>query len=368
MELISDYLYAKASKSKVPLGGGFELTPVCNFRCKMCYVRKTPEQLKKEGRELIPWQRWLSLAQQCKEAGTLYLLLTGGEPFLYPGFRELYTELHKMGFLLSVNTNASLIDEEVMIWLKQYAPTRMNVTLYGASRETYGRLCGNPDGFDRAMGAIHLLKDAGIPVVINASMIPENADDMEKIMEIGRSLELNTRVSTYMFPPVRREREESDSRFTPEKAAEMFMRRSRFYFSAQQLEDMLRRERAAREQDDWGAQSEHMRCRAGRCSFWVSWEGKLTACGLFSFPQGFDAFREPFAGSWQKLTESVRCATVLEKCRSCKLREICTPCAATVYAECGDVNGKAEYLCQTAECIEEKILAFLEERNHETKP
>ena len=47
---------------------------------------------------------------------------------------------------------------------------------------------------------------------------------------------------------------------------------------------------------------------------------------------------------------------------------ICNPCAATVYAECGDVNGKAEYLCQTAECIEEKILAFLEERNHETKP
>lgn len=367
MELISDYLYAKASKNKVPLSGGFELSPVCNFRCKMCYIRKTAEQIKKEGRELIPWQKWLSLAQQCKEAGTLYLLLTGGEPFLYPGFRELYTELHKMGFLLSMNTNGSLIDEDTMVWLKQYAPTRMNVTLYGASRETYGKLCGNPDGFDKTIRAIHLLKEAGIPIVINASMIPENADDMEKIMEIGRSLELNTRVSTYMFPPVRRDREESDSRFTPEEASQMFMRRRRFYFSEQELEDMLRKEREAREQDDWGAQDEHMRCRAGRSSFWVSWEGKMSACGLFPFPMEFNAFQDSFLDSWLTLTDSVRCATVLEKCRNCKLREICTPCAATVHAECGDVNGKAEYLCQTAECIEKEIIAFLEERNHEKK-
>ena len=366
MELISDYLYAKASKNKVPLGGGIELTPVCNFRCRMCYVRKTPEQLAKEGRALMPWQKWLELAQQCKEAGTLYLLLTGGEPFLYPGFRELYTELHKMGFLLSVNTNASLIDEETVAWLKQYAPTRLNITLYGASRETYGKICGNPDAFDKVVRAIHLLLEAGIPVVLNASMIPENADDMEKIMEFGRSLGLNTRIGTYMFPPLRRDREESDSRFTPEQAAKMFMRRSCVQFPPEALEEMLRKERQSRDQDDWGAQDEHMRCRAGRCSFWISWEGKMSACGLLPFPLECDPFAEPFAECWQRLTERVRCAPVLRKCKNCHLREICNPCAAMVYAESGDVNGKAEYLCRTAECIEKEILAFLEDRD-ETK-
>ena len=212
-----------------------------------------------------------------------------------------------------------------------------------------------------------VLKAAGIPVVINASMIPENAEDMEKIIELGRSLDLNTRVSTYMFPPVRRDRETGDSRFTPEQAAEMFMRRSQAYFSAENLEQMLRKERESRSPDDWGVIDEHMRCRAGRCSFWVSWEGKMTACGLLPFPLECNPFIEPFAECWPRLTDCVRCATVLEKCKDCKLREICNPCAATVYAECGDVNGKAEYLCQTAEHIEEKILAFLEERSHETK-
>ena len=134
--MISDYLYQKASRMKIPLNGAFELSPVCNFSCKMCYVRKTPGQLQQEGKTLIPWQAWLELAGQCREAGTLYLLLTGGEPFLYPGFRSLYEALHKMGFLLSINTNGTLIDEQTVAWLKQFAhlliPTGASVVMLEA--------------------------------------------------------------------------------------------------------------------------------------------------------------------------------------------------------------------------------------------
>ncbi len=364
MNTISDYLYQKASVQKVPLGATLELTPVCNFSCKMCYVRKTPQQLRCEGKELIDHRRWLELAQQMKQAGTLYILLTGGEPFLYPHFRELYEALHDMGFLLSINTNASMIDETVMQWLKQRAPTRMNVTLYGASRETYGRICANPDGYDRAVQAILWLKEAGIPVVINGSMIPENADDLEKIMQFGKSLDLNTRISTYMFPPVRRQAEDTDSRFTPQESAKMFMRRSRCQFSEEALVRMFRKQETTTF-DDWGMQADCMTCRAGRSSFFLSWEGKMTACGLFSFPLETEPFREPFLQCWQKLTERVRSVTVLAHCKGCALRHICNPCAATVYAECSDVNGKPDYLCELARLNQEEMNAYLKEIEHE---
>lgn len=362
---ILDRLFQKASICKVPLGATIELTPVCNFSCKMCYVRKTPAQLQAEGKTLIGYTAWLEQAQQWKEAGTLYLLLTGGEPFLYPNFRELYIGLHQMGFLLSVNTNASMIDEETMLWLKQYAPSRMNITLYGASRETYGRICGNPDGFDRAVRAIHWLKEAGIPVVINASMIPENAEDMEKIMEFGKSMQLNTRISTYMFPPVRREKEQTDSRFSPEEAAKMFVRRIRCQFCEQVVNDMFRRQQTG-SFDDWGQQPDQMVCRAGRSSFFLSWEGKMSACGLLPFPVEVEPFKEPFLQCWQTLTEKVRTVKVLEKCQGCELRHLCNPCAATVYAECGDVNGKAEYLCEMSNNIKAEITAYLKEISNET--
>ena len=358
--MVSDYLYAKASRNKIPLNGTFELSPVCNFACRMCYIRKTPAQLHREGKELIPWQDWLALAHQCREAGTLFLLLTGGEPFLYPGFRQLYRALHDMGFILYINTNGTLIDEETVRWLKEAAPARLNITLYGASPETYQRICGHADGFEKAMNAIRMLKAAKIPVVINASMIPENECDLEKILSIGKELGIHVRMSTYMFPPVRRERESADSRFTPEQAAEMFLRRCRCQFSPEGYERMRRDKLEKREEhrengDDWGTDAEFMRCRAGRSSFWINWEGKMTACGMLDFPLVVYPFRENFRDGWLRLTNAVRSTPVLRGCAGCDMRDSCNPCVATIHAETGTTDEKAPYLCRMSERIYEMM-------------
>ena len=42
---LTEYLYNKASRAGVPIGGTFELSPVCNFSCRMCYVRKTAAEV-----------------------------------------------------------------------------------------------------------------------------------------------------------------------------------------------------------------------------------------------------------------------------------------------------------------------------------
>ncbi len=367
--LISDFLFRKASRERIPLNVTMELSPVCNFQCKMCYVRKTEAQIRREGKCLHTWEQWLELAKQLREAGTLYLLLTGGEPFLYPHFKELYTELHKMGFLIMINTNGTLIDDETLAWLKDMAPCRINLTLYGGSRETYGRICGNPRGYDKAMYALRSLKEAGIATVINASMIPENACDLEKIMTVGRELELNTRVSTYMFPPVRRDAEESDSRFTPEESADVFMRKVMFGMGEEARLDYFRKQVcpvSPEEGDNWGDhKEEYMRCRAGRSSFWISWDGTMCACGLMPFPKTFYAFDGKMLEHWYELNAAVRFETVLSACAGCKMRNVCRPCVATVYAESGDIEGKVPYLCQLAQCTTERIENYLKEHDNE---
>lgn len=77
MASIKDRLYKQASKERVPLTGAFELSPLCNFRCRMCYVRKTAEEAEQEG-GIRPFEFWLDVARQAKEAGTVFPLLTGG--------------------------------------------------------------------------------------------------------------------------------------------------------------------------------------------------------------------------------------------------------------------------------------------------
>ena len=59
----------------------------------MCYIRMTKEELDKRGR-LRTIDEWIQIAEQLKEMGTLYILITGGEPFLYKDFKELYIKLY----------------------------------------------------------------------------------------------------------------------------------------------------------------------------------------------------------------------------------------------------------------------------------
>ena len=114
---ITEYLHRKATRNGIPLSGTFELTPVCNMNCRMCYVRMSKQQ-QEAIRPLRTAEEWLRLGEEAKKRGLLYLLLTGGEPFSRPDFREILSGLHKMGFIISINSNGTLIDETVVEWLR----------------------------------------------------------------------------------------------------------------------------------------------------------------------------------------------------------------------------------------------------------
>ena len=59
---LNRYLDAKAREKHVPLNGQFELTPLCNFSCRMCYIHLVPEQMK--GRSVLPVDTWKDLMHQ----------------------------------------------------------------------------------------------------------------------------------------------------------------------------------------------------------------------------------------------------------------------------------------------------------------
>ena len=182
-------LMARASAAKMPVSGSMELLPLCNMNCKMCYVRLSPEEMKRQGK-LRGWEEWLEAGRQMQQSGVLFLLLTGGEPLLFPEFRKLYQELRKLGFVLTINTNGTLIDEAWADFFAQYKPRRINITLYGASRESYADLCGYPQGFDRVVNAVRMLRQRKVDVKLSASVTPENICDLEKMFAIAGELEV----------------------------------------------------------------------------------------------------------------------------------------------------------------------------------
>ena len=226
---LTQYLFDRASRTLTPLSGTFELSPVCNLACKMCYVRKTPAEVAASPRPPVGLIQWLSIAEQARDAGMLYLLLTGGEPFLWQDFWPLYERLSTMGFLISINSNGTLLDEARVARLAEHPPTRINITLYGAGNETYEALCGRSGMFDRVDRAITLLRQAGILVKLNCSLTPHNACDLEGIVSYAAERDLILEVNTYMFPPLRRDPAMvgRNDRFTPVETAHYHMERYR---------------------------------------------------------------------------------------------------------------------------------------------
>ena len=344
----TEYLYRKASAAGIPLSGTFELTPVCNMDCKMCYVRMSRSAQEAIG-PLKDAGQWLALAQEAKDAGMLYLLITGGEPFLHPQIQKILEGLHKMGFFITVNSNGTMIDEKVMAWLKHCPPVRINISLYGASDQTYARLCGNPAGFTQTVRAIDLLQAAGISVKLSCSLTSDNAKDLPQLVAFAKEKELVLQVATYMFPPVRKDGKMvgKNHRFSPEEAA---------YYMAYADYLQLGRERFMKQEgalpvlgdpdEPCGKIGDGVRCRAGKCSFWITWQGDMLPCGMFPAEDGVNVFKIPFRQAWEQVKKQTMEIRLPAQCAACSAKNSCHACAAMVITESGCFHKVPQYRCE----------------------
>ena len=351
---LTEWLFRKASRRRVPLSGAFELSPVCNFSCPMCYVRKTRQEVEATSRGLLSAKEWLEIAKQAKAEGMLYLLLTGGEPFLWEGFWTLYEELAQMGLLISINSNGYLVDEQVVKRLDKLPPYKINITLYGGCDETYRNMCGIENGFTKVSRGITLLKEAGIPVKLNCSLTPENAQDLEKIAAYAQKEDLPLQVATYMFPPVRRNPNQigCNDRFTPQEAAKARMQYFRMYYGEEKYrtyaQSLLENKAIESLPEDYSCK---MSCRAGKASFWITWDGGMTPCGMMPEPK-VDIRKQPFADAWKETVEQTDAITIPSTCAACEKKEICHLCAAMVYSETGNFHEVPTYLCETIKALQ----------------
>lgn len=184
---VTDRIQLQAIRQRRPLSCTMELTYRCNFHCRMCYVRMTDAQAAPYGR-LRTVDEWLDMARQMRDAGVLYLTLTGGECTQYPGFEELYGQLSQLGFRISIMSNAGAYTDSVRDVFRRYPPVSVGITLYGGSKETYAAVTGDPEGLDRAVENIRFFRSIRVPVGLNFTMIRQNVLDYPLVARLCRDL------------------------------------------------------------------------------------------------------------------------------------------------------------------------------------
>lgn len=355
-------LCREADMARIPFGGTFELLPLCNMRCRMCYIEQRQKEVEDRG-GLLRKEFWLDIAGRAARQGMLYLLITGGEPFLYPGFMDLYRELKQMGLHIVINTNGTLLSEEIIQELEKNPPRRLNISLYGASADTYERLCGNGENYEKVVRNLERLKNSRVLVRLHTSLTPENIADYDGMARIANDLEMPLGVAYYMFPSVRRGDAElnKDFRFDACEAGRVKFRYTRDSSSKEEFEKLLHElpDCLANYQsyDYYGW--EKISCRAGLSTFWVNWKGEMLPCGMMETPC-VDLNQTEFESAWEEIKKQRDTVRICEECASCEKRRYCNVCAASIYGETGSYRrGKPEYLCQMTE---EYIRLLREER------
>lgn len=352
-EKTSMTLAAYAAQRHVPLGGTFELTPRCNLRCKMCYVRLDPWQMDKIGRERTA-QEWISIARDAAAAGTLNLLLTGGEPLMRQDFDEMYSAFSEMGFIITLNTNAALLTPQLLELFKRYPPTATNVTLYGASYETYERVCGNGDGFRRTLEGLEMLSEVSTVLEIRTTFIKDNMHELKEIREIAKRYTKRFAINTAVNKAVRgAESKAENCRMTPSQIFDLIEKNEEYYMEPNIIYETPQADMDAEMHTvpkDYGFSlpPRVITCLAAKSMYWITWDGKMIPCGSFSSPFTLP-FEEGFKQAWDKLPSLFDNVSVPPECSRCEFADgKCQNCPASLQAETGSFDKVSDYLCAVA--------------------
>ena len=322
-------LLAKEAREKaIPISGTFELTPRCNFNCKMCYVHLKEERIPQFGRELTA-EEWLRIAREAKEAGMLYLCITGGEPTLHPEFETIYRELAQMGFFITLQTNASTMKGKVLRLLEEYPPKLVKLTIYGSNDEMYRDVCEVEHGFAQVDAGIRALKQLEIPMLAVTTVIKNNKDDLANIHRYTQEIGIPWIYSTAVHPSIRGAETDAAAVAINEDTATDFRADVRWMM-----------EHPWRKEGD--KPCEH--CKGYRNSFWITWDGKMRFCSFMDEPD-IEISESPLCVSWKLLVNFEEKLQWPEACRKCGINKNCRICVGAISARSGSIRKVDDNFC-----------------------
>ena len=336
-------LHRRAAAQRQPVNGTFELTERCNLACRMCYVCQSPHDAARRAKELSA-VAWLELARQAVDNGMVFLLLTGGEVFLRPDFFQIYEPLTRMGLVLTLFTNGTLITEAVAERLAQAPPSRTEITLYGATAATYEAITGVPGSFARCCAGIEALVNHRIPLRLKTTITRQNVGELEAMWQMACNWSVPFSASSLLTR--RRDGNPSDVENCRLSAQDCVTLEATYCAPVNEWTEAALRESFVRNDSNFY-------CQAGKAAFVVNPSGKMNACLELTQP-AVHLLDIGFRAAWRQVQHFVDDAPPLAPaCLACNARVYCQRCPALSALETGTLTEPVPYLCEIAQSRKE---------------
>lgn len=347
------HLWEKMRSNRRPASFSLELTARCNNNCRHCYIN-VPAGDRAAKEEELSLEEIKRIADEAISLGTIWCLLTGGEPLLREDFADIYLYLKRKGFLMQVFTNAIPITEEHIKLFKEYPPRDIEVSVYGATKETYERVSRKVGSFDAFIRGLNLLLKNGISVRLKAMALRSNYHEMPEIARFCRERTKDYfRFDPFIHlrfdgDPVRNEEIKSE-RLSPDEVVALEQSDAEHFQAMEEHCDTLIRSGHPQ------VSTNHLfLCGIANTRFDVSYNGMFRLCSSLCHPDCvYDLRKGSLADAWHNFASQVKDMRsdrkeFLESCRVCPILNLCLWCPAHAYLETGEMDSPVDYFCKVA--------------------
>lgn len=305
---------------RVPIYLQFELTHRCNHRCVFCY-----NELSHETTDNLSTNFVRKILASLNSSGVRSINFNGGEPLCRTDFTDIVAYATSLRFQLHVNTNATLIDDEMGRFFSKHFSS-VCTSLYSSDEKCFDRLSMAPGAFQRTLKGIQTLLDNDIYVAVNIMLCRDNVTELEGILSLAKEMELKTIHLTRYIPIAGGEdRLLVDDRdfFDALRSLARFQKENRCF------------ERISLPQPvppyslPWDLQplvaEWNVPCTLGLCTARITPSGRLTPCALVSEPDLGDLTRFSLDELWSRFDGVNFCKNHhwSATCRSCRMLPRC---------------------------------------------
>jgi radical SAM protein with 4Fe4S-binding SPASM domain len=337
-------LHQRHASERVPLQVSIEVTRRCPLECLHCYNNLPMGDMEAKRRELSKEEHFRML-DELIEMDCFWILYTGGEIFARKDFLEIYTYAKKKGFLITLFTNGTIINEQIADYLADWPPFAIEITLYGRTRETYEALTAIPGSYDRCLRGIKLLKEKGLPLKLKTVATSINKHEVIAMRQFAEDeLGVEFKMDGQINPRIDCSQSPLAVRLTPEEVVALDM-------NAPKGESEYRRlAKHDMESPPNLAQIDTVyHCGGGMSGFAINAYGEMGIC-VISQQETFSVrevgLRRVWEDSLLKLRSRKR--TRVTKCIQCRIQSLCGMCPANGEMENGDRESPVEFLCHVA--------------------
>jgi radical SAM protein with 4Fe4S-binding SPASM domain len=312
---------ALGKKKIIPSSVLVEVCYSCNEKCVHCC-------LDNHSRPGLTLEQYNQLFDQMVEAGTFYVILTGGEPFVRPDFMKIVKAARKRRLSVTIFTNATLITEQQIIELRSLYVDEIHVSIYSSDAATHDNITRMPGSFAKSIATIKKMLSAGIKVRIKCPLMNITADGVNDIKRLAKDLGINAQYSMVITARNNGDSNTHQYRLTPD-----------------QLQTVLSDPDIISQGDKPIYFRENENCIPCDVAFnggAIDPDGNVYVCNQWRIIGG-NILAQSLKQIWRESPTFKRLREIrlrdLKECIHCELFQYCTRCPGLAYLEDGNILG-----------------------------